>query len=366
MTRSADVRSIEALNELRVGLASFGSRANSALLATDLEIQRTTDWLGQRKTHWQTEEKTRRGELDKAQAQLDRCRASGRTDRDGQYHRPDCSRYERSLERAENRLTEAKTNLRLVMSWIQMIQQAVGRYRRQARRFKSLLANDVAKAGALLDDKIADLESYVALKARTGGALQATTSKTHAVESSEKLAQYGDDADDLTSRYGQEMREFLARTPDEAGDLTLRTREAIEAAERLNEIGLNSEEASKLIEKIARSMTHGSGDRVVLGRWKGAEAGYVREAIDQGGTYYEIPRAVDDAMGRDPVMRWRVNEQYLRNQLESGVSTIDFVSGDVMHWPYTDSSSGKEIRFLLDNAKKYGYKRVGNKWIRNG
>ena len=71
-------------------------------------------------------------------------------------------------------------------------------------------------------------------------------------------------------------------------------------------------------------------------------------------------------MGRDAGLAWEVNEQFLRNQLESGVSRIDFVGesiGDVEKYA-RGTMRWREIQFLKQNASRYGYELIGNSWIK--
>lgn len=190
-------------------------------------------------------------------------------------------------------------------------------------------------------------------------------------EALEKLVQYGDEGADLIARYKDDMVDFLVRTPDEAGDLAIRSTEALQAAERLGEVGLKSDEAAGLIETIARNSTHGSGDRVVLGEWVNPRTwteeggGFVREAIERGGIYFETPPPLYEALGRSGELGWATNEQFLRNQLEAGVKRIDF-AGDVEQTLRTARGTSRwlEIDFLKKHASEYGYELVGNSWLR--
>jgi len=191
----------------------------------------------------------------------------------------------------------------------------------------------------------------------------------HGPEGIEKLIRYGDEGVDLIARYQDDMLEFLVRTPDEAGDLARRTSEGLEAAVRLEEVGLHSNEAAGLAGKVAADFTHGSGDRVVLGRWLEPSdwadegGGYVREAIEGGGVYYETSPGLYDALGRNADLAWAANEQFLITQLGSGRS-IEYI-GDIAETLITapvDAFRRREIEFLLLNAPEYGYQLVGNVW----
>ncbi len=185
-------------------------------------------------------------------------------------------------------------------------------------------------------------------------------------EAVEALARYGDDGAALVGRYGDDMLRFLIRTPDEAGDLARRSSEAMQAATRLEEVGLRSDEAAELIETIARNSTHGSGDRVILGewvdpaKWTDESGGYVREAVERGGIYYETAPRLYDELGRSTELAWPANEQFLRTQLQEG-RTIEYLGDieEVLSSAPRSSFRYRELSFLLDHALEYGYHIVG-------
>jgi hypothetical protein len=193
-------------------------------------------------------------------------------------------------------------------------------------------------------------------------------------EAAETLARYGHDGVALVERaprLAEEMIRFLTRTPDAAGDLVSRASDGLEAAERLAQVGLVSDEAGPLIGRIVEGSTHGSGDRVVLGpwvnpsRWADEGGGYVEEAIEHGGIYFETPPGLFDALGRDSKLAWAANREFLRTQLTSG-RTIQYVGdvADALRTSPLDSMRRREIEFLLDHASEFGYELVGNNWIK--
>jgi len=142
---------------------------------------------------------------------------------------------------------------------------------------------------------------------------------------------------------------------------------AITTASRLRLVGTHSDEGAKLVKTLAEQSTHGSGSRVVIGKWVEG-GGYIAEAQRNGGIYYETAEGVWDALGKDADMAWTVNEQFLSNQLKAGVSRIDLV-GETISEVLTSSSrsrsfTAKELRFLMEEAANYGYELVGNSWIK--
>jgi hypothetical protein len=158
--------------------------------------------------------------------------------------------------------------------------------------------------------------------------------------------------------------------------------EAPQTALDLNEAFSHHLPTAELSQRLADMSTHYIGDspdRVVLGKWNGDNSGYIGEARSRGGIYYDTSGEVWDNLeaGLSTVdagqLGWEVNEHFLRSQLERGVPRIDYVvdgskflsAEDVLEND-AQSFSAREIRFLIDNASEYGYKRIGDSWIRVG
>lgn len=145
--------------------------------------------------------------------------------------------------------------------------------------------------------------------------------------------------------------------------------EAIEAAKHLKEVEPFSEEAEKLITTIARDSVQGSGNRVILGAWQEpGNKSYIQEALDNGGVFFDAEDEVWSLLEESVIDPWRVNEAFLRQQLEEGVERVDFFVEDIFKVLKQDPGlvwyRSKEIQWLLDNAENYGYIRKGNSWIR--
>jgi hypothetical protein len=138
----------------------------------------------------------------------------------------------------------------------------------------------------------------------------------------------------------------------------------LRAAERLRLVGVGSSEAGELVEGLAKASTHGSGDRVVLGKWA-ESGGYVKEAVDRGGIYFQSAEGVYEALGSKD-LAWAVNEQFLLDQLRAGVARIDFVGESIAYVERSarNTARWREIQFLKANASRFGYELRGNSWIK--
>lgn len=163
MRPAASVRSIRALDNWKGSLGRFSGEAQEVLQRAEQEIERVLSWLQERLNYWRGEVQRRREEVLRAQAALARCQASGRYDRHGHYHAPNCGAQVRALHLAEERLREAEAELHNVQQWMRRVEEAVKEYRIHSRRLKALATTHTEKAQAFLGQKISDLERYVAL-----------------------------------------------------------------------------------------------------------------------------------------------------------------------------------------------------------
>lgn len=168
-----------------------------------------------------------------------------------------------------------------------------------------------------------------------------------------------------------------ARAADTVGDVADvgRAARAVDAATRYRAALTSGDDArlAAAAREVAELSTHRSGttDRVVLGQWK-QSGGYIAEAQRNGGIWYETTPGVYDEFTRGlsraeaRAAAWRVNEQFLESQLRQGVDRIE-LTGESIQQVLTqraDSFTAMEIRYLSENAAKYGYVREGNAWVK--
>jgi hypothetical protein len=157
-------------------------------------------------------------------------------------------------------------------------------------------------------------------------------------------------------------------------------------ASNLNDAFVNGQPTVDLAREVADLSTHhmpgppdtGNADRVVLGKWAGMDDGYIGEARNNGGIYFDTGDETWNAMGQGlseeqtRTVAWQVNEQFLRTQLEGGVHRIEYVlpdgfdSVEQVAAVQRRSFSALEINFLKENAAAYGYKQYGNSWVYEG
>lgn len=157
MGDQADVRSIDALRELRIALATFAEEVQAALGAVDMEIKRTVRWVQHdRRAYWLEQVKRRRERVAMAQAEVFR-RKLAKTD----DYSPAMSEQKELLRKAEAGLRDAETRLGLVKKWEPSLQQAVLEYHATTRRIGHHAGGEVPRAIAVLGRLIDALEAYL-------------------------------------------------------------------------------------------------------------------------------------------------------------------------------------------------------------
>lgn len=169
--------------------------------------------------------------------------------------------------------------------------------------------------------------------------------------------------------------------------------EAVDAANRLVALVKSGtapqEQIDAVLKELAEATTRGSSDRLILGSFAGNHNGYIQEALDSGGNFFDVGDEVWEILDDNGVDFFKLNEQVVRNQIESGGSieytmrgiaeenvnkelvAIEMLGKDVSsdgvveavaklldpkdnEFPYRM----KEVRLLIQNG--YDYKLVGD------
>ncbi len=159
---SANVKSIDALSEMRGSLAQFRADAQSALDSAAMEIQRTQDWLQERLAYWQNQVRQCEAAVKKASAALTACEAATRNNGLA------CAPLAVALQRAQARLRAAEGELHTVLQAKRAVDEAVATYRRAAYQLVTALDSDVVKASAMLSHTIEKLQAYLSMSASSG------------------------------------------------------------------------------------------------------------------------------------------------------------------------------------------------------
>jgi len=159
MSQSARVTSLDAVKALHSALVRYGPEAQEALGAAAIDIRRVFDFLHDQLKHWQRQVDKRQEEVNRARADLAHARALKKGERSGTVEQ------EIALRKAQNRLREAEEKFAVTKRWLLHLPQAVNEYEGPARRLGGLLDADLKQGLAVLENKIAILEAYMAVQA---------------------------------------------------------------------------------------------------------------------------------------------------------------------------------------------------------
>ena len=160
MADSADVRSIDAVRDWHAALAAYGENLTEALAGVQMEIRRGFDWLHEQLVLWQRAVRECEEEVVQAKAEL-----SSRKFPDFSGRMPDTTVQEKNLRQAKARLEHAEDQVQKVRAWIGRLPKAVDEaYSGPARRLGNFLEVELPKGLAVLDRRVAALESYAGLR----------------------------------------------------------------------------------------------------------------------------------------------------------------------------------------------------------
>jgi hypothetical protein len=163
MAHSADVRSVEALDQLRGALKACGGEVAQALGTAQQGIREAQEWIQERITYWTTQVRYREEALEEAERALSACLASGDDE-----HAPNCSAEESALYAARQRLREAGDALTMAFRWRKEIEQAAIAYEQEAQRLSQAMEKSAGSGSALLDKSASDLHSYISRRSGLG------------------------------------------------------------------------------------------------------------------------------------------------------------------------------------------------------
>jgi WXG100 family type VII secretion target len=168
-----------------------------------------------------------------------------------------------------------------------------------------------------------------------------------------------------------------AQVTADAAEAGSRLGSALAAADDIGRVAQGSRAETALARYIAQESTHtfGTVDRVVLGPFKPNLArdflGYVDEAAAKGGTVYNTTSDVWEVIRPAGNNRaWAVNREFMQAQLERGAASFELKGETISEVFSRPLSAGTdralELRYLERHAYEYGYRQVGDSWVKVG
>jgi len=160
MNRSAQVRSIDALERMAAALRVFGEEASVALDDLRLDLHRVIQWIEyDQKDYWTQELRGAQQAVTEARLNLERARMFRSGD-----SQPSCYEEKKALEAAQRRVELARRKLEAVKRWGRLMEHEATECRTAVAPLAHWVQTDVPRAVTLLRRLSGALESYVGLE----------------------------------------------------------------------------------------------------------------------------------------------------------------------------------------------------------
>lgn len=152
----ANVHSIPALRDLKVGVLKFQQEAQGGLDGAQMELHRLIEWIEQdRPAYWQAQTRRAFDLVASTRAALASCQM-----RTVGGHRPSCIEEKKAHAKAKARLEHCHEQLKRVQRWAVKLQREVDEFRGRMAAARRLVENQLPTTLATLDRSIAALEAY--------------------------------------------------------------------------------------------------------------------------------------------------------------------------------------------------------------
>ncbi|MDR3635562.1 MAG: hypothetical protein P4L84_17290, partial [Isosphaeraceae bacterium] len=156
MSLSANVRSVDALKDVKLGLIAYAEDARAALTTVDMEVRRVRDWLEREQlSYWRNQVKRREEEVNMARSDLHRRRLSA-----SNSESISDTEQKEALRLAQRRLAEAEEKVATVKRWIPIFEHASSEYRAHSQPLGDHLAGGFENTLATLERMVSSLEAY--------------------------------------------------------------------------------------------------------------------------------------------------------------------------------------------------------------
>ena len=165
LATNANVRSLDALRDVRLALIAFQERASSALGSVRSKIDRTRAWLEQdRPIYWAEQERRAYDGVATARVGYETCKLRTVAGR-----HPECIEEKIALQKAKARLEYCQQKIVTVRRWVIEAGRQSDDYRGRAGALQRLLEEDIPNVLARVSRMIDALEAYAEVGPVSGG-----------------------------------------------------------------------------------------------------------------------------------------------------------------------------------------------------
>jgi chromosome segregation ATPase len=159
MEQRAQVTSVEAIEAFRSCLILFLGKARPTLEEVMNEVMRTRSWLqNDQRVHWEKQVKTRRRDLEQAQAELFSARISNLEEAS--------ALQQMAVQRAHRAVEQCEDKLRVLKKWDRELENRSEPLLKLVEQLHGYLSTDMVKATAYLTEMIKTLQAYAEVQIR--------------------------------------------------------------------------------------------------------------------------------------------------------------------------------------------------------
>ena len=128
-----------------------------------------------------------------------------------------------------------------------------------------------------------------------------------------------------------------------------------------------NKQVTEVIKSVAANSIDGAGDRLILGEGMTP----MQASLEKGGKYILVHPAILRELQQRNIDPFLIYESALRMALESRIRRVDLVGGDVDQFIQAWSRRSqqqvpmhvRQVLWLEENARAFGYERNGNGWL---
>lgn len=195
-SQGANVRTVDAIKDVRMALVIFLERATNAMGELRQKVDRTVAWLEQdRPNYWREQERKTYDLVASTRIALETCRL-----RTVAGHRSECIDEKKAYERAKMRMEFVREKQSLVRKWLVESGREANEYRARTSTFMRMLDHDVPLMIAQLGRMIDAIESYSEVKTGNLESAPATSStEPESASEQDQTAAPEDGAEERTS-----------------------------------------------------------------------------------------------------------------------------------------------------------------------
>ena len=167
MNEKLDIHDIQTLTMLNTALSKFMESVLVESMLIQMEVKRSLEETVNRNHYWQGEVENAQDQVALCLSNLRHCLNSGITDRNGNYHSPDCGIEQHLLDQAEQHLEVCRENLHTAKIWRDQIEQAINEFQKTSAQL-SFLESLSERAELFLEETSNKYEEVQALEHAVG------------------------------------------------------------------------------------------------------------------------------------------------------------------------------------------------------